>query len=411
MEKLDPWMRTVTTSKESKEGTVNARRPSYKVNIVVKGVKTRGFLDHGAQVSLIRKELLPVIKEKQNWTQTECHKRNLKIGQQPVGATGAPLGVISLVHMQVVVYETGVSREISCFVLASEKLIWSGELHNCRMIFGTNALIDLGFQVVHSNGTIVHPKGHRVSVIPKQSPNASNSVEVEDDNTTCSTSKTLTCEKHKGINFKQISPSVLMVSLAHTVSIGPQWTAVADMTIQTPLDNLQSSTGIVVPKEDSLASMNCDFAEGFWVGQTDFKVPVTNWGSLPLTLQQGDIITHVEEATIVTKDDDVWLSVSGSTMRAIRSEDLESRKEELCSQLNFGNHCTKEECQNLQQLLCNKHQAFAPTDHELGEVDLVEHKITMREHQPIRAPPRRLLYALREELQSELGKLLDTGCV
>ena len=42
---------------------------------------------------------------------------------------------------------------------------------------------------------------------------------------------------------------------------------------------------------------------------------------------------------------------------------------------------------------------------------LVEHKITMKEHQPIRAPPRRLPYALREELESELGKLLDTGCV
>ena len=41
----------------------------------------------------------------------------------------------------------------------------------------------------------------------------------------------------------------------------------------------------------------------------------------------------------------------------------------------------------------------------------MEHKITMKEHQPIRAPPRRLPYTLREELESELGKLLDSGCV
>ena len=46
-------MWTVTTSKESDEGTVNTRGPSYKVNIVVEGVKTRGFPDHVAQVSLI----------------------------------------------------------------------------------------------------------------------------------------------------------------------------------------------------------------------------------------------------------------------------------------------------------------------------------------------------------------------
>ena len=53
--------------------------------------------------------------------------------------------------------------------------------------------------------------------------------------------------------------------------------AVADVRIQGPLENLQNSTGIIVPKEDSLASMNCDLVEGIWMGQTEFKVPVTNW--------------------------------------------------------------------------------------------------------------------------------------
>ena len=51
--------------KEKSEGASDTGGPSYKVNVVVEGVKTRGFLDHGAQVSLIRKELLPTIKEKQ----------------------------------------------------------------------------------------------------------------------------------------------------------------------------------------------------------------------------------------------------------------------------------------------------------------------------------------------------------
>ena len=128
VEKLDPWMRTVTATKESNEGAANTRGASYKINVVVEGVKTRGFLDHGAQVSLIRKELLPVIKEKQSWTQAECHERDLKMGQQPIGGTGAPLGVISLVRLQVMVDETGVTKEVPCFVLASEKPIWGGEL-------------------------------------------------------------------------------------------------------------------------------------------------------------------------------------------------------------------------------------------------------------------------------------------
>ena len=65
--------------------------------------------------------------------------------------------------------------------------------------------MDLGFQVVHSNGMVVHPKGYKASVNPKFSGSS---------------------------------------TLAHEVSIGPQQTAVADVRIQAPLDNLQSSTGI-----------------------------------------------------------------------------------------------------------------------------------------------------------------------
>ena len=409
--KPDPWMRTVIARKEKNKETANFRGPSYKVNLVVEGVKTRGFLDHGAQVSLIRKELLPAIKEKQSWTHTECHERDLKMGQQPIGATGASLGAISVVRLQVMVDETGVTKEVPCFVLASEKPIWSGELHNCGVILGTNALVDLGFQVIHSNGTVVHPEGYKVSIDPTQSSGISSPAEAEKDRITHLVPTTPMCEEHKENKSEQTSHPVLMVSLAHAVSIGPQQTSVADVRIQAPLGNLQSSTGIVVPKEDSLASMNCDLVEGIWMGQTDFKVPVTNWGSLPLMLQQGDTIAHVEGATIVTGDDDVWQSVSDATIRAIKSEDLKSRQEELCSQLIFGNKCTKEERESLRQLLCDNQQVFALTDYELGEVDLVEHKLTMKEHQPIRAPPRRLPYALREELESELGKLLDIGCV
>ena len=38
-------------------------------------------------------------------------------------------------------------------------------------------------------------------------------------------------------------------------------------------------------------------------------------------------------------------------------------------------------------LLRDQHQVFTLTDYELGEVDLVEHKIVMKEHKPMKAPP------------------------
>ena len=42
---------------------------------------------------------------------------------------------------------------------------------------------------------------------------------------------------------------------------------------------------------------------------------------------------------------------------------------------------------SLRQLLCAKHDAFALTDQKLGEVDLIKHKIQMKEYQPFRVLP------------------------
>jgi len=106
------------------EQTCTKRGPTYKVDLVIGGVKTRGFLDHGAQVSLVRKELLPAIREHNNWSLKESHTRNLEMGAQPVGATGIALGAIGLVSLPVEVEETGVRKEVPCHVLVSEKPIW-----------------------------------------------------------------------------------------------------------------------------------------------------------------------------------------------------------------------------------------------------------------------------------------------
>ena len=57
---------------------------------------------------------------------------------------------------------------------------------------------------------------------------------------------------------------MLTVSQIHAVSAGPQWAGVTDVRIQGPYENLQNSTVILLPKEDSFASMNCDLLEGIW---------------------------------------------------------------------------------------------------------------------------------------------------
>ena len=49
-------------------GTLPTQGPTYKVVLEVDGVKTRALIDHGPQISIVRQELLPIIREKHGWT-------------------------------------------------------------------------------------------------------------------------------------------------------------------------------------------------------------------------------------------------------------------------------------------------------------------------------------------------------
>ena len=68
-----------------------ARGPTYKEDLTVDGIPTRGLMDHGAQVSLVCKELLATIKEHHGWSKEQCSTHSLKTKLQPVGAEGGPL--------------------------------------------------------------------------------------------------------------------------------------------------------------------------------------------------------------------------------------------------------------------------------------------------------------------------------
>ena len=85
----------VTTDKETiaKElPNVDITGPTHKVDVTVEGLKTRALIDNGSQVSLVRTEMLPRLKEMNNWTLEECKKRTHQVVSQPVGAGGQVLG-------------------------------------------------------------------------------------------------------------------------------------------------------------------------------------------------------------------------------------------------------------------------------------------------------------------------------
>ena len=76
------------------------------------------------------------------------------LNTQPVGAEGSVLGAIPL---GVVIETTGKKLEVPCYVIDSTKPIWQGEIKNCGMIMGTNALVAFQFCISHSNGIVISP--------------------------------------------------------------------------------------------------------------------------------------------------------------------------------------------------------------------------------------------------------------
>ena len=79
------------------------------------------------------------------------------MGAQPVGAMGTELGTCGILVLQMEVDETGQNLDIPCYVLDSTKPLWQGELKDCAVLLGTNALTDFRFKVIYSNGTQIYP--------------------------------------------------------------------------------------------------------------------------------------------------------------------------------------------------------------------------------------------------------------
>ena len=156
---FDPWIRTLLEGSEGEKSKGSRQRgPVYKVDVEVKGVWTRALLDHGAQVSLLRLQMLPMIKDKKQWSLEQCHSKNRALDQQPVGAEGNALGAVAVLQLQVRVYSTGIEQDVPFYVLDSTKPIWTCELTNCGVILGTNALSSLGFQISLPDGSTLEPE-------------------------------------------------------------------------------------------------------------------------------------------------------------------------------------------------------------------------------------------------------------
>jgi len=221
--------------------------PTYKVNITVEGIATRAFLDHGSQVTIVRQQLLPLIRERNQWSDEKCKTKNAPLQAQPVGALGKELGAVGMTILQMEIEETGQNLNIPCYVLESNKPLWKGELKNCAVLLGTNALVEYGFEVSHSNGIPIQP----------------------------------TCR-----NQQSELNTTLHVVLSKSIHLKPGHTKWVKATVNADgMAPPQVTTCDMIILNEVLASKHCDLSEGLWNGDNDVKIPVTNWGEVPIFIK------------------------------------------------------------------------------------------------------------------------------
>ena len=149
-------------------------------------------------------------------------------------------------------------QSVPFYILDSSKPIWQGELKDFGMIIDTNALEELGFSIVDSDGKVLkssnaigvaNTETGKTSDLTGTGPASKESMETSDS------ANQVNAVPEKATD----SEDPMTVVLAQELRLGPQQTRVA----RVKLNGKESSAeiGIVTPSESILTSKHCDFMD------------------------------------------------------------------------------------------------------------------------------------------------------
>ena len=255
-----------------------------------------------------------------------------------------------LVNLQVTVEATGNTEYIPCYVLSSSKPLWKGEVNDCGLILGTNALVSLRFMVYHVNGATIQPE--RIE------------------------------------NRENNNSEVLRITFEQRLCLRSYQTKTVKVRLGEDEEHYTSQTvprGILTPCEFILAREGRDFLEELWDGSHGTKVSVTNWEGYPIQLDKGMTVGESEKVALVKRSDSWWEETVNPLVRVCHLSDdlLDDRQEKLQGRLSVGESVEGEARELFMRLLLSEHQAFALSEQELEETDVVEHVIDTGNAKPL----------------------------
>ena len=68
---------------------------------------------------------------------------------------------MGVVMLKLTIEGNSTTFNVRCYVLQSSRPLWSGDLYDCALVLGTNALETFGFKITNPIGELVSPVGKR----------------------------------------------------------------------------------------------------------------------------------------------------------------------------------------------------------------------------------------------------------
>ena len=131
-------------------------------------------------------------------------------------------------------------------------------------------------------------------------------------------------------------------------------------------------------------------------------------------LEPGATLGRVQPVTIVTDPEKVSEQIrEPSETPSYSAEPASSnpRDTKLLNSVHVEESLSTDQVQQLKELIIEFTDVFALDQSELGTTDLVTHLIDIGDCAPIKQPPRRILFALREKVDHLVKELLEQGVV
>ena len=201
------------------------------------------------------------------------------------------------------------------------------------------------------------------------------------------------------------------VQLVQTVQVSPRQHAVVEVRVDCPnvagqavylepVTNLEEEIGLVV--KDALLQPDQD---GF------ARMVVSNPSAVPCKIQHS---TPVGKGSVVCLEEYSGTEdqQSGLVRRVQTSdEDATQRQRKLLEVIPKPESLDQKDGESLLSFLADHHQAFCLEENERGETSLVQLQIDTEDAAPKKHAPRRMPFAVRQEVARQLQQMQDSGVV